>query len=35
MDEALRLYECGMKGSLISGFRFRNDLQNVVYEARF
>jgi hypothetical protein len=37
MDEALRLYEGGMKGSLVSvvGFRIRNDLQNVVYEARF
>ena len=37
MDEALRLYDYGTKGTLVNvvGFRIRNHFQNVVYEARF
>jgi hypothetical protein len=37
MDEALRLYDYGTKGTLANtiGFRIRNNFQNVIYKARF
>jgi hypothetical protein len=37
IDEALRPYDYGTKGTLVNmaRFRIRNNFQNVVYEARF